>query len=197
MVLGATVLGLGLGLLHFGTAGVAPTAFEPLLFMDLQDVADGVGLLEPVASTVVSSLLLRPPPLPYDTGALVIAVIESAVQTGTFEVYTENTTGWEPQYRTRSNMPPHSGLPAAVLPSVGASHNCTLLRFLTKDFVSYSEPHVALSVPGCAGTPTIKSIAATPNGGLCVPPPPPALPPALPPPAAHRRWLTSTAQTRV
>ena len=166
---------LGLGLFHLGTAAVARTVdatFEPLLFMDLDDVTDGVGLLEPVASTVVRSLRMRPPSLPYDSGALVIAVIESALQPGTFEVYAENTTGWEPRYPAGS-MPPHDDnttnkaeLPAAVHPSVGASHDCTLLRFLTTDFVRYSEPHVALSMPGCAGTPTMKSIAATPDGRL-------------------------------
>lgn len=151
---------LGLALLQGEVVRARPTdgVFEPLLFMDLNDVADGWGLLEPVASTVAPSDRLAPPPLAYDMGSLVIAVIESTHQPGTFEVYAENTTGWEPLGAARPS----------VSPAIGGYHDCTLLRFTTTDFVNYSPPHVALSVPGCAGTPTMKSVAATPDGGLYV-----------------------------
>ena len=93
--------------------------FEPMLFMDLDDVEDGWGLLEPLASTVTPSNQLRPPPLSFTAGSLVIAVIEAETP-GTFEVYGENTTGWEP-------LDAH----ASGTNGVGGSHDCALLRYTT------------------------------------------------------------------
>ena len=76
-------------------AGFAPTSpFRPMLFMDAEDTADGWGLMEPQASSVVPNAAYRPPPLPYQLGSLVISVMESASHPGSWEVYAENTTGW-------------------------------------------------------------------------------------------------------
>lgn len=125
--------------------------FEPLLFMDLNDVEDPYGLVEEVANTVeANNLSLSPPPLPFSLGAQVFAVIESENLPGTFEVYADNTTGWEP-----------------ILGEVGGYHDCTLLRFTTTDFKVYSKAQVVLTIDSCSGTPTMKSIARS-NGGLYV-----------------------------
>ena len=98
------------------TTTITAAGFEPMLFMDLDDLEDGWGLLEPVANTVAISNELRPPPdLPFAAGALVIAVIE-AESPGTFEVYGENTTGWEPLDADGS---------------VGGYHDCSLVRYTT------------------------------------------------------------------
>eukprot|EP00040_Diaphanoeca_grandis_P030981 m.184414 g.184414 ORF g.184414 m.184414 type:complete len:512 (+) comp32187_c0_seq2:119-1654(+) len=128
---------------------VQPAPFDPLLFMDLVDTSDAWGLLEPTANTVVANASYRPPPLNYSLGSQVLSVIVSASDANVFEVYVENTTGWEPlvdNVRTKGY------------------HDCSLLRYTTADFVNYSPPHVSLLLPGCAGTPTMKSIARNEDG---------------------------------
>lgn len=47
---------------------------------------------------------------------------------------------------------------------VQGQHDCSLLRYTTQDFVQYSEPHTALVLDDCSGTPTMKSIARSPEG---------------------------------
>ena len=119
-------------------------AFEPLLFLDLNDTADPSGLIWPVANAVGANASYSPPPLPYELGSLVIATIASQAQAGLFEVYAENTTGWEPLSASERAQ---------------GHHECALLRYTTRDFVRYSPPHIALTIPTCSGTPTMKSIA--------------------------------------
>lgn len=139
-----------IGLLVLGTSRMAG-AFEPMLFMDLNDVVHPWGLVEEVANTVQANASFSPPPhLDFRGGALVIAVIESASDPGSFEVYAENTTGWEPLDASGGG--------------VGGTHDCTLLRYTTADFNSYSAPHAALAISPCSGTPTMKSIARSPTG---------------------------------
>jgi hypothetical protein len=135
------------------TTCCAAAVFEPLLFMDMEDVHDSWGLIWPAANSVSPNASYHPPPLDFAAGALVIAVIASASQPGTFEVYGENTTGWEPLLLHRQTAGRSDG-----------QHECTLLRYTTTDFVEYSAPHVALQLPSCSGTPTLKSIARSPDG---------------------------------
>ena len=157
-------------------AGFAPTSpFRPMLFMDAEDTADGWGLMEPQASSVVPNAAYRPPPLPYQLGSLVISVMESASHPGSWEVYAENTTGWfvpappppppspSPHVLATFREPLRAGAGAAR-DGLGAHHDCALLRFTTRDFVTYSPPHTALHIPSCSGTPTMKSIARSPQG---------------------------------
>jgi hypothetical protein len=92
--------------------------------------------------------------LNFDGGSLVIAVIASAATAGSYEVYAENTTGWEP-------VVGEDGAPEI---RSGGHHDCTLLRYTTTDFVTYSAPYIALQIPGCSGTPTMKSIARSDRG---------------------------------
>ena len=63
-----------------------------------------------------------------------------------------NTTGWEPLSSDK------------VAAQEQGTHECTLLRYVTRDFAAYSTPHVSLKLDPCAGTPTIKSIARNPAG---------------------------------
>lgn len=130
-------------------AMVESLPFEPLLFMDLVDTRGAYGLIEATASIVVANSNYNAPDLDYNAGALVIAVLPSASDAGTFEVYAENTTGWEP-------LAAHVG--------EGGHHECALLRYTTKDFKQYSPAHTALVLPSCSGTPTFKSIARSPAG---------------------------------
>ena len=126
-----------LGLLNLVAAGSATyrlAAFEPLLFLDLNDTTDGAGLMWPRANTVAPNASFKPPPhLPFAAGSLVIATIPSQARPGVFEVYAENTTGWEP---LPGQLQQGSGF-------TGGSHDCALLRFTTTDFVEYSDPHTA------------------------------------------------------
>ena len=103
----------------------------PMLFMDMDDIEDGWGLIEPVASTVAPHHLLRPPPMPYHLGSLVIAVFPSTTSPGVFEVYGENTTGWEPL-----------GSPGKV----GGFHECALIRFTTW-VLSHAHTHTHTHTP--------------------------------------------------
>ena len=148
------------GLVVALVAGTDP--FEPLLFMDMQDVSDAWGLIEPVANTVEPNGSFSPPPMvDFPGGSLVIAVIASVTSVGIFEVYAENTTGWEPLVGGGTRGDP-SGAEGAVRSS--GIHNCALLRYTTTDFVHYSTPVIALRIVGCSGTPTMKSIARSPSG---------------------------------
>jgi hypothetical protein len=109
--------------------------------MDKTDLDSPWGLLVPKASTLAPSTgLLVPPPLHYDTGSLVIAVLPSLADPAIFEVYASNTTGAEPLASGHENIP------------------VSLLRYTTTDFVHYSTPRVVLNVIG-EGTPTMKCIA--------------------------------------
>jgi hypothetical protein len=125
-------------------------SFEPMLFMDMNDIYDSWGLVWPAAHTVAPNATYRPPPLNYSAGAVVIAVIPSSTQPRQFEVYAENTTGWEPLISLGSRL--------------RGKHACQLLRFLTVDFVAYSTPHISLWIEPCSGTPSMKSIARSPDG---------------------------------
>jgi hypothetical protein len=124
--------------------------FQPLLFLDLADTTDTYGLLEAKASTVQPTNIYNPPRLNFSDGSLVLSVLASQSSPGSFEVYCENTTGWEPLRSWKSG--------------VQERHECSLLRFTTRDFKSYSPPHVSLLMPQCSGTPTMKSIARSPAG---------------------------------
>ena len=91
-----------------------------------------------------------------------VSVISSHALPGTFEVYVENTTGWEP-------LPAAAAADDAADPEAASlrpqgHHDCALLRYTTTDFDRYSAGHVALRVPSCSGTPTMKSIARSPEG---------------------------------
>ena len=69
------------------------------------------------------------------TGDLVIGVIASATIDGEWEIYAENTTGKEPirGLEDRDN-PTHAT-------------TSQLLRFTTKDFISYSDPKTGRQGP--------------------------------------------------
>ena len=127
-------------------------AFEPLLFMAMDDIVDPWGLVYPLANTVAPSPNLRPPPLNYTQGDLVIGVIKSATVAGLYEIYAENTTGKEPL----TNNSKLGDNPTGATTS-------QLLRFTTTDFVSYTAPHTVLALSK-GGTPTMKSMARS-NAG--------------------------------
>ena len=95
-----------------------------------------------------------------------VSVIASATLAGTFEVYVENTTGWEPMspLDQRDAGGSKAGRDAEGSSRPQGHHDCALLRYTTTDFVRYSAAHVALRVPSCSGTPTMKSIARNPQG---------------------------------
>lgn len=79
-------------------------------------------------------------PLPYHNGAMPIAVLPSLGEPGSFEVYCSNSTDIFPNVATnlRSEV-------ASI--SSGVTNN-TLLRYTTRDFRHYSEPHAACSLAG-------------------------------------------------
>ena len=143
------------------SAPAPSAAFETLLFMDLNDTVDSWGLLWASANTVVPNATFRPPPLAFDAGSTVLSVMPSAQDPSLFEVYAENTTGWEPL------RPQESGHVGGAGRARG-QHDCTLLRYTTRDFQQYSVPHVALQLSPCSGTPTMKSIARDDAGELYV-----------------------------
>ena len=149
--------------------GGSPHPVElPFLFMDLDDVQDPWGLMWPEASTMAADADFKPPPLPYDTGATVISVLPAwdFASSGDYEVYASNTTGWEPLSEPEPDEPQPSRTTrgADPYPGCGREKTCpvSLLRYTTKDFVSYSAPHLSLYItnaPGGGGTPTVKSLA--------------------------------------
>ena len=123
---------------------VAPVSCSSSLFMGLQDTHEGWGLLQARAPTLAPNRSYSPPPVDYAAGSLVIAVLPSVGDPTLYEVYAENTTGNEPLgFRRRTSE---------------EDSNTSLLRFTTRDFVSYSAPHRALTLEG-GGTPSMKSIA--------------------------------------
>lgn len=157
---------------------------EPFLFMDLQDVQDPWGLMWPQASTLAPDANFRAPPLPYASGATVVSVLPATDfnVSGVYEVYASNTTGWEPLAQPdvdEDQQPePEPALEQDAThpeyPECGREKTCpvSLLRFTTKDFASYSPPHLSLFIPddpiGSGGTPTVKSIARNDHTGLYV-----------------------------
>ena len=70
-----------------------------------------------------------------------IAVLSSLREPGTFEVYCSNATSTFPNVAT-TTIPSEFELTSSSL------SNSTLLRYTTRDFRHYSEPHVACSIPG-------------------------------------------------
>jgi len=142
-------------------AAASSSSFEPLLFMDLNDTHDSWGLVWPVAHAVAPNASFHPPPVNYSAGSTVLSVIASATEPGSFEVYAENTTGWEPLGEPEAGDEETAPDPAG---EAKAEHACALLRYTTSDFVTYSAPHVALRMDLCSGTPTFKSIARSPAG---------------------------------
>ena len=172
--------------------GGSPHPVElPFLFMDLDDVQDPWGLMWPEASTMAADADFKPPPLPYDTGATVISVLPAwdFASSGDYEVYASNTTGWEPLSEPEPDEPQPSRTTrgADPYPECGREKTCpvSLLRYTTKDFVSYSAPHLSLYItnaPGGGGTPTVKSLAR--NDDTVNSPPHPSLPAA---PPSHNR----------
>ena len=171
--------------------GVYPSEL-PFLFMDLDDVQDPWGLMWPEASTMAADADFKPPPLPYDTGATVISVLPAwdFASSGDYEVYASNTTGWEPLSEPELDEPRPDRTTtrgADPYPECGREKTCpvSLLRYTTKDFVSYSPPHLSLYItnaPGGGGTPTVKSLAR--NDDTVRPTPPHPTPPH-PPPSRH------------
>ena len=69
-----------------------------------------------------------------------VAVLPSLSEPSAFEIYCSNQTTYEP-------LPAESADP---LQRAGSSmiSNSSLLRYTTRDFRTYSEPHVACSIPG-------------------------------------------------
>lgn len=132
--------------------------FDPLLFMDLIDVNDTWGLIWPTANTVQEDESLQSPPVNYSMGDQVIATIQSAIDPSVFEIYVENTTGIEPLFHQNKDRAGNNPTNAT---------NAQLIRFTTKDFVTYSPGQVVLSV-NKGGAPTMKSIARSTDGSLYV-----------------------------
>ena len=103
-------------------------------------------------------------PLPYDNGANPIAVLRSLGDPAAFEVYCSNATTFEP-------LPSVAADPAVSIdmlspPSVFSGiSNSTLLRYTTRDFLHYSEPHIAACIPGGVD---FKSIARDDSSGRYV-----------------------------
>jgi hypothetical protein len=124
----------------------------------------------PVASTVDPSAHYLPPPVNFGQGDLVIAVIASATDPGLFEVYAENTTGKEPLSRSDDGAA-RGAVGGGWQPEVGDNPtNATtsqLLRFTTRDFVTYSSAVTVLALAK-GGTPTMKSMARSDDGSLYV-----------------------------
>lgn len=135
-------------------------SFEPLLFMTMEDVKQSWGLVYPVANTVAANSSFKPPPVNFSQGDLVIAVISSATVPGLFEVYAENTTGIEPLNSKKGSQIKLGDNPTNATTS-------QLLRFTTRDFISYSPAIVVLSL-NKGGTPTMKSMARSDDGLLYV-----------------------------
>ena len=79
-------------------------------------------------------------PLPYHNGAMPIAVLPSLGEPGSFEVYCSNSTDIFPNVAA-------ANLLSEVSLSSGVTNN-TLLRYTTRDFRHYSEPHVACTLAG-------------------------------------------------
>ena len=70
-----------------------------------------------------------------------IAVLPSLGEPGTFEVYCSNDTSIFPNVAA-------TNLLSEIAPLSSGPTNSTLLRYTTRDFRHYSEPHVACSIPG-------------------------------------------------
>jgi hypothetical protein len=132
----------------------AAGAFEPLLFMAMDDVFDPWGLIWPVANTVVRNASFMPPPVNFSQGDLVIGVMPSATVVGEWEVYAENTTGKEPRPAVVGDDPTHAT-------------SSQLLRLTTRDFVTYTPAETVLALDK-GGTPTMKSMARSDDGSLYV-----------------------------
>jgi hypothetical protein len=161
----------------------------PQLFMDTQDALDHWGLLVPTPgrlSAGSSVAARRPPPLYYDAGAEVLAILPAldrngrALRPATWEVFAANTTGWEPlAAEETAGRGSENACGNTSLPGVGTSYaHCavTLLRYETKDFTDYTEPAAVMGYPpgythagdDAFGTPTLKSMARDDARGLYV-----------------------------
>ena len=135
---------------------------EDLLFMDTLDVTSSYGLILPRANAVVPNSTFAPPPVDYRAGVLVIATLPSLSKPDVFEVYVENTTGWEPLPERAANFTEN---PPPPYPNAGVQ----LLRFTTMDFRSYSKPEVVLDLPtDDEGSSSLKSIARDDSTGRYV-----------------------------
>ena len=103
-------------------------------------------------------------PLPYDNGANPMAVLPALNDPATFEVYCTNQTTYEPLLLPSATASPAA--PMAFLPTASSGmSNSTLLRYTTRDFLHYSKPHVACSIPGGVD---FKSIARDDHNGRYV-----------------------------
>ena len=89
-----------------------------------------------------------------------MAVLPSLNSPSMFEVYCTNQTTYEPLLSATTNAADVFSVP--ISSSMG---NSTLLRYTTRDFVHYSEPHVACSIPGGVD---FKSIARDDRSGRYV-----------------------------
>jgi len=129
----------------------------PLLFMDVSDVSDMWGLIQPRASPVELATDLSPPSLNYRGGAVVFGAIASASQAGVFELYAANTTGFEPISGQQQSQ--H----ASQRDWAARKFTVEVMRFTTQDFRAYSLPSVCLTFssggdPNPYTLPTVKSV---------------------------------------
>eukprot|EP01052_Picozoa_sp_SAG31_P044342 SAG31_NODE_7694_length_1615_cov_1.551451_2_plen_422_part_01 len=152
----------------------------PQLFSDVDDAHDPWGLLVPRAGTLKTGSSVsgrRPPSLDYNLGAEVLAVLPVLGVAGkplrppAWEVYCANATGWEPLPSKQQiwGQPPHNDNSCGNV----SQSTCavTLLRYITSNFVSYSQPAIVLSYPSdmsAFGTPTLKSLARDDHSGRYV-----------------------------
>eukprot|EP01045_Picozoa_sp_COSAG04_P008612 COSAG04_NODE_481_length_13663_cov_9.055662_3_plen_198_part_00 len=128
----------------------APLSFHPTPRRVLRSLS--WGLLDPAPNQVAPSTLYRPPPGDYTHGDTVIGVLEAQGHPGTWEVYLEHANGTEPLQGAGGGL--------------GAAEQngwVSLLRFETRDFVSYSPARQVLYLRS-GGTPTLKSIARDSRG---------------------------------
>ncbi len=149
-------------LMRLVLASAATPDQEDVLFMDMLDVSSSYGLLLPRANAVVPNSTFAPPPADYQAGVLVIATLPSLSKPGVFEVFVENTTGWEP-------LPQHGAKYADNPPPPFPNAGVQLLRFTTMDFRRYSEPELVLDLPmDDEGSSSLKSIARDDSTGRYV-----------------------------
>ena len=139
----------------------APPSPSRFPFMDKLDAHDPWGVIVPTANAVSANASFTPPPLDYAGGCAVIAVFPSLTDQGAFEVYAENTTGWEPLTHNNNTGAGQNSKPRPYGPT-------SLLRFTTRDFRGYSAPRRALMLRFPEHTPSMKSIARDDAAGRYV-----------------------------
>ena len=100
---------------------------------------------------VVTDLgLAGAPGLDYSAGVINFAVLPSLSISGSWEAYSANATGWEPREpqsaRAALERPGHPGQP----PPDPQWQGLSLVRSITTDFWSWSEPEVRVCSTGLA-----------------------------------------------